>query len=236
MADVAKPPAPNFFDQQASATYDERNRKLAPIADGMHFLMRLVLNDLPERARVLCVGVGTGAEILSLAREFPRWEFVGQDPSEPMLEVCRRRLEEAGIADRCTLVPGYVQDLPPGGDYDAVSSVLVAHFVPREARAGFFSAMTAQLRPGGTLVNAEISFDLDSPESSSMTEQWAKVQRLMGATPESLAALPKVLREVLTVLPPAETERLLRDSGIAMPVPFFQSFMIRAWYGTTLRR
>jgi tRNA (cmo5U34)-methyltransferase len=230
---VAKnPPAP-FFDQQASATYDERNRKLAPIADGLHFLIRLVLNDLPERARVLCVGVGTGAEILSLAREYPQWEFVGLDPSEPMLEVCRRRLEEAGIAERCRLVPGYVQDLPPGGGYDAVASVLVAHFVPRDARAGFFAAMASQLRPGGTLVNAEISFDLDSAEASSMTEQWAKVQRLMGGTPESLAALPKVLREVLTVLPPAETERLLRESGIPTPIAFFQSFMIRAWYGKT---
>ena len=54
----------------------------------------------------------------------------------------------------------------------------------------------------------------------------------MGATPESLAALPAQLRDVLAVLPPAETETLLRQSGIETPVRFFQAFMISGWYGT----
>lgn len=222
---------PGFFDQQVSSAYDERNQKLAPISDGLHFLIRLILKDLPERSRVLCVGVGTGAEILSLAQAYPKWEFVGIDPSEPMLDVCRHRLREAGIADRCNLIAGYVEDLPAGGEYDAVLSVLVAHFIGQAERAHFFSNLTSRLRPGGYLVNAEISFDLDSPQMDAMIAQWKKVQELMGGTPESLAGLPRVLREVLSVLPPSETERLIRESGIGMPVPFFQSLMIQGWFG-----
>jgi tRNA (cmo5U34)-methyltransferase len=228
---MATSPAPNFFDQQASASYDERNRRLAPIAEGLHFLIRLILGDLPERSRVLCVGVGTGAEILSLAQAYPSWEFVGVDPSQPMLDVCHKRLLDAGVADRCKLIAGYVQDLPAGGGYDATLSVLVAHFIRREERAGFFGHMTSRLRSGGTLVNAEISFDLESPQADSMIEQWKKVQALMGGTPESLAAVPKALREILAVLPPHETQRLIRESGIEAPIPFFQSLMIQGWFG-----
>lgn len=71
----------------AARVYDERNRQLAPIADNMHFLIRLILKNAPMRARVLCVGVGTGAEILSLSKSFPEWTFVGVDPSTGMLDV-----------------------------------------------------------------------------------------------------------------------------------------------------
>lgn len=228
---MANTPKPDFFNQQTSVTYDERNQKLAPISDNLHFLIRLILRDLPERARVLCVGVGTGAEILSLAQAYPQWEFVGTDPSEPMLEVGRRRLQEAGIAGRCRLIRGYVHELPDGGEYDAVLSVLVAHFIPREERADFFRHLTSRLRSGGRLVNAEISFDLESPQSDAMIDQWKKIQELMGATAEGLAAVPRTLREVLTILPPSETRQLIRESGIKMPLQFFQSLMIRGWFG-----
>ncbi|MFH1804154.1 MAG: methyltransferase domain-containing protein [Pseudomonadota bacterium] len=78
-----------FFDSKASETYDERNRKLSPINNNLHLLIRLILNDLPEEARILCVGVGTGSEIVSLAEAYPKWRFTGIDPSTSMLEACR---------------------------------------------------------------------------------------------------------------------------------------------------
>ena len=220
-----------FFNKEASQSYDEKNRRLAPIADNMHFLIRLILQELPTQAHVLCVGVGTGAEILSLARAYPRWTFVGLDPSASMLEVCAERLAQAGVADRCQLVEGYVQDLPAGETFDAALSVLVGHFVKREERLSFYQNMVARLRKGGTLVNTEISFDLNSAELPSMLKNWEKVQKLMGATPESLAMLPTALREMLTVLPPAETESLIKQCGVGIPIRFFQSFMITGWYG-----
>lgn len=117
---------------EAAKAYDERNKQLAPIADNMHFLIRLILKDITPRARVLCVGVGTGAEILSLSKAFPEWTFVGVDPARGMLDVCRERLSSAGVLDRCELIEGYVHDAPQGETFDVTLSVLVAHFVKRE--------------------------------------------------------------------------------------------------------
>jgi tRNA (cmo5U34)-methyltransferase len=218
----------DFFNPEMSRTYDEKNSKLAPIAHGMHFLARLVLQGLPGEARILCVGVGTGAEILSLAREYPQWRFIGVDPSSAMLAVCRQRLEEAGVLDRCELVHGYVRDA--GGAFDAVLSILVGHFIRREDRPEFYRNVHARLKPGGIFVNTEISFDLESPEYPAMLESWGRVQALMGATPESLQSLPHALRNVLTVLPPAEVEALMRANGFALPLRFFQAMMIMGWY------
>ncbi len=215
----------------AARAYDEKNKQLAPIAENMHFLIRLILKNAPTRARVLCVGVGTGAEILSLSKTFPEWSFVGIDPSVGMLDVCRERLKSAGVLDRCELIQGYVHDVPTGENFDVALSVLVAHFVKKEDRLNFYQAMSNRLRSKGYLINTEISYDLDSPEFPSMIKNWEAVQLLMGATPESLANLSQVLREMLSVISPIETEELLKQSCIPLPIRFFQSFMINGWYG-----
>lgn len=221
----------DFFTKDASKNYDAKNSRLSPITDNLHFLIRLVLKDLPAQSRVLCIGVGTGAEILSLAKEYSTWTFVGVDPSASMLDVCHERLKDAGIAGRCELIHGYAQDLPLDSRFDAALSVLVAHFVKREERMNFYQSMIKRLKTGGYLVNAEISHDMDAPEFPSMLKNWERVQSLMGATTESLQALPTLMKEVLAVLPPSEIETLIQDSGIKIPVRFFQSFMITGWHG-----
>jgi tRNA (cmo5U34)-methyltransferase len=220
----------DFFTQDASRAYDQKNSRLAAIADCLHFLTRLALQGLPENARILCVGVGTGAEILSLSREYPGWRFVGVDPSAAMLEVCRERLKQAGVTERCDLVHGYVQDVAQEESFDAVLGILVGHFVKREDRPGFYRQMHARLKSGGTLVDAQISFDLESELFPSMLTVWERVQGYMGATPESLKTLPETLRNVLTVLAPAEVEAMMRASGFQLPVRFFQAAMIMGWF------
>jgi tRNA (cmo5U34)-methyltransferase len=224
------PPVIDHFTD-AARVYDERNRQLAPIADNMHFLIRLILKNAPVRAHVLCVGIGTGAEILSLSKSFPEWTFVGVDPSIGMLDVCRERLSNAGVLHRCELIHGYVHDVPPGENFDAALSILVAHFVKREERLNFYQAMCGRLCTNGILINTEISFDLNSQEFPLMLKNWEAVQSLMGGTPESLANLSVQLREMLSILSPIETENLLNQSGIHLPVRFFQAFMINGWYG-----
>ena len=219
----------DFFDRELADAYDRRNAGLKPISDSLHFLMRLALADAPADARVLCVGVGTGAEILSLAEAFPGWSFVGIDPSAEMLGVGRHRLEAAGLMDRCELVHGYLDDVAETG-FDIVISLLVAHFIRRENRPAFYASIADRLKPGGRYLSAEISGDLDAPEFPAMLADWKQVQTRMGATPESLDRLGDMMRDVLGVLPPAETESLWRDAGFPLPVPFFQAFMIRGWH------
>lgn len=220
-----------FFSQEVADAYDRRNAGLKPISDGLHFLMGLTLAGLPSDARVLCVGVGTGAEILSLAEAHPGWTFVGVDPSAEMLAVGRHRLEQAGVVDRCELIHGYIEDVADSG-FDAVVALLVAHFIQRPERPAFYTAIHDRLKPGGRFLSAEISGDLDGQAFPAMLDDWKQVQTRMGATPDALVRLPDMMRDVLGVLPVAETEALWRDAGFPTPIPFFQAFMIRGWHAT----
>ena len=226
--DNASPPS-TFFTQEMAEAYDQRNAGLKPISDCLHFLTQLTLARLPDTARVLCVGVGTGAEMLSLACQRPGWQFVGVDPSAEMLAVAQQRIEQAGISGRCQLVHGYVDDVTEE-QFDAVLSMLVAHFITSHDRPAFYRTIHDRLSPGGTFVSAEISADLAAPEFPSMLEDWKQVQRLMGATEDSLAKLDTMLREVLSVASPEKTTALWKDAGLSLPIPFFQAFMIHGWH------
>lgn len=225
-------PPKDFFTAEIAQAYDANNSKLSPIADNMHFLIRLALQGLPAQSKILCVGVGTGAEVLPLAKAFPQWTFVGVEPSKSMLQVCGGRMSSAGVLDRCQFIHGYVQDVPQGESFDAALAILVGHFVRRDDRLTFYKNMVGRLKKGGVLIDTEISYDLSSPQFSTTLKHWEQVQAIMGATPESLAKLPQTLGDILSVLPNEEVEELLRQSGVPMPVRFFQSFMISGWYGT----
>ena len=100
------------FDKEHAAVYDQRFAKLAPMKDALHLLIQLVFSELPAAARVLCVGAGTGAELIYLAQVFPQWQFTAVEPAAAMLDICRQRAEACGITARCTFHEGYIDSLP----------------------------------------------------------------------------------------------------------------------------
>jgi tRNA (cmo5U34)-methyltransferase len=223
--------ATDLFDRKAAAHYDERFRKISPIRDNLDFLIRLVLDDLPAEARVLCVGIGTGTEIVALANARPSWRFTAVEPSAPMLDVCRGKLGESGLSDRCELFHGYLSALPESGAFDAVLCLLVTQFVTDASeRQRLFDDMATRLKPGGYLVNAEISDDMSSAEFLDIAEKWKSMHRYAGATAEEAENAIATLCRHVAVVPPPVIEDYLRNSGFSRPVQFFQSLLIRAWY------
>ncbi|MEZ5415468.1 MAG: methyltransferase domain-containing protein [Opitutaceae bacterium] len=159
-------PPHDAFNAEHAAGYDERWAPLAPMRDSLHLQMRLVLQELPADARILCVGVGTGAELIALARVFPGWRFVAVDPSSPMLEVGQKNIAQAGFTDRCEFHACYVHELPADLKCDAATSILVSQFITdRAQRVGFFREIAKRLKPGGTLVTADLCvLSLDQQE------------------------------------------------------------------------
>ncbi|WP_205756196.1 class I SAM-dependent methyltransferase [Labrenzia sp. 011] len=223
---------PDFFNQQMAESYDEKNSRLSAFSANMHMLIRLILADLPSNARVLCAGAGTGAEILALAKDFPGWSFVGVDPSEAMLKVCRDKLAAADLLDRCELVHGYIDDVRDEAKFDAALSIMVAHFIAREDRSAYYQAVHDRLKPGGCFISTEISSDLDAVQFPSLLKNWERVHSMMGANPQSLQSLPDTLRNTLSIVSQDETESMLKRAGFELPVAFLQAFLIRGWYAT----
>lgn len=218
------------FDQQAG-TYDQQWAKLAPFREGIHLLMASIFSRLPHNARMLCVGAGTGAEIVSLAQRFPAWTFVAVEPSPGMVEVARRRAEENGFGNRCTFHSGYLESLPAGEPFDCATSLLVSQFLlDPDERADFFRSIAGRLRPGGILVTSDLASDTDAPHYAGLLEVWLRTMSAADLTAERIQQMRSAYNRDVAIVPTRSVEAIIASGGFGPPVQFYQAGLIHAWY------
>ena len=218
------------FDQQASG-YDEQSAKIAPIYAGLHFLLEALFFDLPGEASVLCVGVGTGAELVHLAQKFPLWRFTAVDPSGAMLEGCRAKVEEMGFVERCQFHEGYVESLPAKGVYNAATCFLVSQFIlEQEARSAFFHSIARRLKPGGILASSDLASDVSSKVYEELLKDWCYLMTGMEVTPARLEQMRVTYANNVAILPPKTVASIIEAGGFETPVQFFQAGLVHAWY------
>lgn len=219
------------FDQERASSYDDRFAKLAPMRDALHFLIRMVLAELPNNAQVLCIGAGTGSELIYLAQHFPQWQFTAVEPAAAMLNICRQKAEACGIASRCTFHEGYLDSLPVADAFDAATSLLVSHFMMQpEERRNFFRQISARLRPGGYLVSADLASDMLTPTYKSLVEVWRRTFQSAEIPAEEVKTLIASLGRTAAVISPQDVESIIASSGFDTPVLFCQTLLIHAWY------
>ena len=218
------------FDQQA-AGYDKQWIRMAPIYNSLYFLLESVVAELPTEARILCVGVGTGKELLHMANKFHGWHFTAVEPSSAMLDVCRREAEKAGIASRCYFHEGYLDSLPAGESHNAATCFLVSQFIlEKEARSEFFKHIAEQLKPGGLLVNADLSAEIEADSYDALLRVWQSTMAPSDASAEGLSRMKATYAKDVAVLSPASVISIISSGGFEPPVQFFQAGLIHAWF------
>lgn len=219
------------FDEERASTYDQRTAKLAPLRDTLHLLTRLILADLPVNARILCVGVGTGLELIYLAHEFPQWQFTAVEPAPAMLDTCRQKAEVSGVAARCIWHEGYLDSLPDSEPFDAVTCLLVSHFfIQQDERRNFFSQIAARLRPQGYLVSADLASDMSTSSYQSLREIWTRMLKYAEFPDLAIEDFLASHGRDAAVLPPHEVASIIESGGFDSPVLFMQTLFIHAWY------
>lgn len=121
--------------------------------------------DLRGDERVLDLGCGRGAVLLTAARLLPRGRAVGVDVWRPdqtdnSAAATRRNAALEGVSDRIKLHTADMTRLPFAADtFDVVLSNLAVHNIPTAAgrRAALDEAVRVT-RPGGRLVLADVAF------------------------------------------------------------------------------
>lgn len=218
-----------LFDQQA-AGYDAQWAKMLPIRNCLHMLLESMFADLPADARVLCVGVGTGAELAHLAQKNPGWRFTAVEPSGAMLEVCRQLAEKQGFAARCEFHEGYLESLLANGAFDAATCFLVSQFIlDQQERAAFFCEIARRLKPGGILASSDLASDVASPGYDVLLRAWMKMMAAADISPEGIDRMRKAYANDVGVLPPTRVASIIELGGFERPTQFFQAGLIHAW-------
>ena len=218
-----------LFDQQA-AGYDSRWARTAAIRDCLHLMLEPLLAGLPQDARMLCVGVGTGQEMAQLAHRFPGWTFTAVEPSGAMLAACRERAEAEGFAARCRFHHGFLESLPADAPFDAATCLLVSQFlVDREQRTQFFSAIAMRLRAGGLLASSDLASDVHSAAYEVLLPAWTRMMAAAEVPPEAVERMRAAYSQDVAVIPAADVASIIAAAGFEPPVQFFQAGLIHAW-------
>jgi tRNA (cmo5U34)-methyltransferase len=219
------------FDQQSSS-YDAQWLKLSAFRDGLLILVASLLRGLPEQARLLCVGAGTGAEIHFLADRFPGWTFVAVEPSAGMVRAARERAETFGYIGRCTFHNGYLETLPDARPFDGATCFLVSQFLLDSGdRVEFFRRIARRLCVGGILASSDLAADTASSSYDSLLEVWLRTMAQADLSAERIRQMREAYARDVAILPPDEVAALIASAGFEQPVQFYQAGLIHGWYG-----
>jgi cyclopropane-fatty-acyl-phospholipid synthase len=138
------------------ARFVDASNTLEEAQDAKHELVcrKLGLHQRPG-ARLLDVGCGWGSMALHAARRHDA-EVVGVSLSREQVDLARRRVEEAGLADRVEIRLEDYRDLR-GESFDAISSIGMFEHVGASRMMQYFETLRRLLRPEGRLLNHAIS-------------------------------------------------------------------------------
>lgn len=221
------------FDPARAAEYEQQSRIALAGYDACHELAACMLSArLGEgsAAKVLVAGAGGPAQEITKAGQLHRnWRFTAVDPSEPMLEIARSRIAEAGLAERTEVILGKVEDLPDEPVFDAATLIGVLHHLPgNEAKQGLLEAISSRLKPGAPLILAGNHYAYAAEPL--MLQAWGERWRMQGATPDEVKAkLGKILQGADPPHSEAAVFALLANGGFEAPQRFFSSLFWGAW-------
>ncbi|MGI8906298.1 MAG: ArsR/SmtB family transcription factor [Candidatus Sumerlaeaceae bacterium] len=120
---------------------------------GTTFHLEAFIALLPKSWTVADLGTGTGYLLPILGRHFNR--VIGIDNSHAMLELARKRVEEADVARRVELSEGALEKLPlKNAEVDLAIALLMLHHLPDVEIA--LREVRRVLKPGGKLLVVEI--------------------------------------------------------------------------------
>jgi tRNA (cmo5U34)-methyltransferase len=219
------------FDQQSSS-YDDQWRRLSAFRESLHILVASLFRDLPEEARILCVGAGTGAEIHYLSERYPGWTFVAVEPSVGMVTAASGRADKFGYLGRCTFHTGYLETLSVDRPFDAATCFLVSQFLlDRNERVAFFRLIADRLGEDGILAASDLAADTSAMSYRTLLEVWLRTMAQAELSLERIQQMTDAYARDVAILPPGEVAALIASAGFDEPVQFYQAGLIHGWYG-----
>lgn len=166
-------------------TYDSLRRQLIPSFDLLYSsAVRAVAMSVPENAKILDLGAGTGLLSAAIRKDLPSAHLTLVDRSVSMLDQAVSRFSGD---ERMNIHVADLGDPLPEGPFDAVVSGLAIHHLTDDEKQRLFARIHVILSSGGLFVNVEqvsaprpfleVMYDLQHEkhvnESNTPENEWA---------------------------------------------------------------
>lgn len=219
-AEYSRPEVYEDYDQKRFTTFGGR------LFDRMEKDILLASLPTEKNARILECGAGTGRFSAEVARL--GYHLTATDVSEGMLEQARRRVQDAGLADRVEFRIGDIYNLDfPDASFDFVYTIRVLNQLARaDYKQRAITEMCRVLKPGGRLlfdvVNKWSLASLRRPDWHISPPTVKRILRSNGMKPVRTIGRMILTQTILEVLPrPAAAAVNAVDRCLCAALPWF---------------
>lgn len=166
------------WNEAASQNYIDNGRYFIPDRDVQNEALCALVPALEEPFEVLELGCGEGRLAEVLLERYPQCRLLGLDGSSLMLEHATKRLERFGERFHAGLFrleeSGWRTGIPR---YRAVLASLLIHHLDGDGKAVLYRDLFGMLKPGGTLLIADIIQPAGESGRLYAAEAWNEVVR-----------------------------------------------------------
>ena len=217
------------YDEQWAANYQRLAAAAIPGREGLYRLCSACMSRLPENARILVVGCGTGEELVLLASTLPYAEFEAIDPSEAMLKVCAGIVEKQQLTDRINLHHSTLEEFSSKRPFDAATSILVSQHITSDTLAqDYFNQIAAILKPGGLLYSADMHIS-NGQNQESLIQLWHRNLIMSGIDSDLADGMRSKIQSEITIRKEKMVSGFLENAGFENILRPFSSLLYGAW-------
>ena len=219
------------FDGDYGAKYKELAKRIAFGNEDFFLMILSYLSEmLKTEANILDVGCGPGEGLSVFAKHRPRWKLTGVDPAEQMIKMAIKKIDENELHDRVRLYHGYIDSIPTEEKFDAVTSLLVLHFLPDDgSKLSLLKKIHSLLREGGTFIMTCLTSWQSAAHTEELLPAWKNYMLDRGVAEEEMIKLIDMAKVSNHFVSQKRIEELLMEAGFDQINLFFKVHMHGGW-------
>ncbi|MGE6630568.1 class I SAM-dependent methyltransferase [Bacillus sp. NPDC077027] len=180
-----------------------------------------------QHQNILVVGAGGGEEMVHVMERNKHWSMTGVDPSKPMLDMAKRRVDSLQMSQQVTWMETTIDQVQEEPVYDAAISLLVFHFVKDKQQ--FLQEIGRRLKPGAPLVIAAIQGGIETKVFEQELKALSVFMRRQGLAETVFSSFQDRLGESTIPIQTGELLNGLKQAGFERVNPFFKALMIEGF-------
>ena len=215
-----------IFEEKRAKVYDDFISKWMPgYARYMEMLPYILKSSSSATENILVVGCGSGNELLSLNKKFPKSFITGIDPSAAMVKIAENKLE--GLAN-IKVIKGTVEAIDTVHTFDAATLSLVLHFIPDDGRKlQLLKEIASKLTPKSVFILCDVFGSVKEIEVNLQI-----LKNLLAPITNDFLELENRIEHIRNSFHYVDQDRLevlFFEAGFTMPISFFKSSVYSAW-------